>query len=163
MIHLKIKAGHKEELKIIGDAPRQVHVFDDVSIDAVNAAIAAKRPLLVVITTNEERALPDAFLRRCLVLQLKLEDGKQLVDFFVRRGKAHFGDDFDEDVLREAAEQVKADREHWQEKNLAAPGLAEFLDLIRAVSEQTKKPDEQKKLLKRIKRFMLKKHPEGAA
>ena len=27
---------------------------------------------LVIVTTNEERALPDAFLRRCLVLHLKL-------------------------------------------------------------------------------------------
>ena len=31
------------------------------------------RPL-VVITTNEDRALPDAFLRRCLVLHLSLRD-----------------------------------------------------------------------------------------
>jgi MoxR-like ATPase len=27
---------------------------------------------LVIITTNEERALPDAFVRRCLVLHLRL-------------------------------------------------------------------------------------------
>ena len=47
MTHLKIKPGTKIDLPVIGDAPQQVHVFEETSIDAANAAIAAKRPLLV--------------------------------------------------------------------------------------------------------------------
>jgi MoxR-like ATPase len=43
----------------------------------------------VVITTNEERELPAAFLRRCVVLTL--EPDKSYVDFLVKRGRAHFG------------------------------------------------------------------------
>ena len=118
-----------------------------------------EQPLLVVITTNEERSLPDAFLRRCLVLHLSLEEGDKLVDFLFERGKAHFGD-VDEDVLREAAEQVKADRVVCQQRALAAPGLAEYLDLVRAVTDLRDEPAEQKELLKQVKQFVLKKHPE---
>ena len=41
------------------------------------------RPL-VVITTNEDRQLPAAFVRRCLVLNLELPDNEAaLVDFLV--------------------------------------------------------------------------------
>ena len=47
------------------------------------------RPL-VVITTNEDRQLPAAFVRRCLVLNLELPDNEAaLVDFLIERGKQH--------------------------------------------------------------------------
>ncbi len=47
---------------------------------------------LVVITTNEERALPDAFVRRCLVLHLRLpSNGVRLAKRLIERGRAHFG------------------------------------------------------------------------
>lgn len=118
------------------------------------------KPLLMVITTNEERALPDAFLRRCLVLHLQLEDGAELEAFFVGRGKAHFPR-VAKDVLVKAAEQVRIDREHWQSLDMAAPGLAEYLDLVRAVIQQKTSADEQLKLLARVNKFMLKKHPEA--
>ena len=118
------------------------------------------KPLLVVITTNEERALPDAFLRRCLVLHLKLEEGEALTKFLVSRGEKHFPE-VAKDVLTEAAEQVRKDREYWQRMDLAAPGLAEYLDLVRAVTEQAEAKEGQLDLLKRIQNFMLKKHPES--
>jgi MoxR-like ATPase len=47
-------------------------------------------PALVIITTNEERELPPAFLRRCIVLNL--DAGAQTyAGFLLERGKAHFG------------------------------------------------------------------------
>ena len=39
-----------------------------------NAIKVKGEPPLVIITTNEERVLPNAFVRRCLVLRLKLPD-----------------------------------------------------------------------------------------
>jgi hypothetical protein len=47
----------------------------------------------------------------------------------VERGKAHF-EKMDEKVLKTAAAQVRGDRERWQKRSLAAPGLAEYLDLL---------------------------------
>lgn len=122
--------------------------------DAVNRSA---RPLLVVITTNEERALPDAFLRRCLVHYLKLPEGEGLAQFFIERGLAHFPK-AQKAILQDAATQVCEDRKKWQERNLSAPGLAEYLDLVRAVTEQAASLAEQKSLLQRIKRFVLAKH-----
>ena len=52
---------------------------------------ARERMPLVVITTNEERTLPDAFIRRCLVLFLAFPDASaDLTDLLVQRGRAHF-------------------------------------------------------------------------
>ena len=44
---MQIEVGHTTELYTCGGMPEQVHVFDQPSIDAVNAALAAGRPLLV--------------------------------------------------------------------------------------------------------------------
>lgn len=120
---------------------------------------------LVVITTNEERALPDAFLRRCLVLQLELPlERAVLVDFLVRRGRAH-APQAEDSVLEAAAQLLVADRETWRERGLAPPGQAEYLDLVMAVVGQAgaKGAADQLQLLERIKAFALSKHPRDEA
>ena len=56
-----------------------------------NAIKVAGEPPLVIITTNEERVLPNAFVRRCLVLRLKLPDeDDELIDFLKARARVHF-------------------------------------------------------------------------
>ncbi|MBF0296007.1 MAG: MoxR family ATPase [Magnetococcales bacterium] len=122
-------------------------------------------PPLVVITTNEERALPDAFLRRCLVLYLSLPtDDQQLVDLLALRGGSHFSH-ADKEILQEAARQLVADRTEAKNRNwLPLPGQAEYLDLVRAVLALH--PDDkeaQSQTLTRIGRFVLRKHPEATA
>lgn len=113
---------------------------------------------LVVITTNEDRALPDAFLRRCLVLHLGLpEKVEELIETLIQRGKAHFPA-CAAAVLQEAAVLLAADREEIRKQDLAPPGLAEYLDLVRAVTEQERKEPKQLALLKRIRKFALRKH-----
>jgi MoxR-like ATPase len=49
---------------------------------------------LIIITTNEERDLPAAFLRRCIVLSLAA--GDDYATWLVERGQAHFGPQPDE-------------------------------------------------------------------
>lgn len=116
---------------------------------------------LVVITTNEERSLPDAFLRRCLVLQLALpEEPGALEDALMARARAHFPPSKCADtVLRRAAVLLRADREELRRRDLSPPGLAEYLDLIRAVCEQRTTETDQNALLERIAKFALSKHP----
>ncbi|WP_437623570.1 AAA family ATPase [Sorangium sp. So ce1151] len=114
---------------------------------------------LVVITTNEERALPDAFLRRCLVLHLALpDDDRALVRALITRGRAHFSE-CAERVLQRAAELLAADRAELCRQDLAPPGVAEYIDLVRAVTEQREDEAEQIALLERIAKFALRKHP----
>lgn len=125
--------------------------------------ISAKKgalPPLVILTTNEERALPDAFVRRCFVLQLALPDGDELAEWLVRRGEAQFPR-CTKKVLREAADMVAEDRAQVIGMGVAPPGLAEYLDLLRAVTEQRKGSSQQLHLLAKIRRFALDKHPRG--
>ncbi len=114
---------------------------------------------LVVITTNEERSLPDAFLRRCWVLQLALPtEREELVRVLVARGRAHFPA-CALDVLTSAAEQLATDREKVQAQGLAAPGLAEYIDVLHALTELADTAEGQRELLGRIRRLAFDKHP----
>ena len=112
------------------------------------------KPPLIVITTNEERALPDPFVRRCVVLQLKLPDctsaeGNELrnqekqdkeqqevfLQYLIARGKAHFERSIPEAQLRLAAELLLKDRLQAIRKNQRLkPGQAEYLDFLRAMT-----------------------------
>lgn len=123
----------------------------------------AKVPPLVVITTNEERSLPDAFLRRCLVLQLSWPlDRAELIAAFVARGKAHF-QRAPRKLLELAAEMVADDREVVASRGLCPPGGAEYLDLLRAVWDRwPRDTGRQIEGLERIRTFVLRKHPRDS-
>jgi len=99
---------------------------------------AAERGLLIVITSNDERELPLAFLRRCVVLDLEVPDEKTnpegFVEWLVERGAPQFPQ-LTEALLREAAVMVRADRKDSPRGQGARPGLAEYLDLLRALKE----------------------------
>ncbi len=121
---------------------------------------AAGTTPLVIITTNEERALPLAFLRRCLVLYIQLvKEGEDLIEHLVKRGRAHFKD-MDEKVLRKAAKQLQTDRQHATNKQLKPlPGQAEYLDLLRALNHiAPDDADKQQAKLDEIACFVLQKH-----
>lgn len=121
-------------------------------------------PPLIVITTNEERALPDAFLRRCLVLQLAPPvERSVLVAFLVGRGRAHYADRCGDAVLLRAAEMVASDRLEMRSREVAAPGLAEYVDLVGVAVEQATTDAARLKLLERVRKFALRKHPEEPA
>jgi len=105
---------------------------------------------LVVITSNEDRVLPPAFVRRCVVLKIELPGGtaseieknkSQLVDYLVRLGQAHFKDRFGskddgQAVYRTIAEQLAEDRLIAIQQSLRPyPGPAEYLDILRAIDK----------------------------
>jgi len=130
---------------------------------------AVGEPPLVVITTNEERTLPDAFLRRCLVLHLRLpRERERLIDQLMGRAAAHFPG-ADPEILRRAADLLVEDREiarreHW----LPLPGQAEYLDLVRAVLALAGAGPGAAGLtaadiLDQVAGFVLRKHPESVA
>jgi len=122
-------------------------------------------PPLVIITTNEERELPAAFLRRCLVLPLSLPEADDaLLDFLCQRGAAHFdgseGRPYCADaVRRKAGELLLEDRKAANAQGLPPPGQAEYLDLLRAVCRLGAAESEQMDWLAKIGEFVLKKAP----
>ncbi|MCP5067048.1 MAG: MoxR family ATPase [bacterium] len=120
---------------------------------------------LVIVTTNEERVLPDAFLRRCIVLHLELpEADADLIDLLVRRGQARLDTrDLGESPMREAAELLIRDRRRSDERRLCPPGQAEFFDLCRAAVRLAGSDEEQQSaLITRLHRFTFDKHPEDS-
>jgi len=105
---------------------------------------------LVVITSNEDRVLPPAFVRRCIVLKIDLPGGtaseieknkNHLVDYLVQLGHAHFEDRFGskadgKTVYRTIAEQLAEDRLVAIQQSLRPfPGPAEYLDILRAIEK----------------------------
>ena len=107
------------------------------------------RPL-IVITTNDERELPAAFLRRCLVLTLELpEDEKRFCAYLQAMGGRHQAlrqltePGFHCQVLAEAAQRLWAARNAPGGEADYQPGLAEYLDLVTALARLYRKDGEQ--------------------
>jgi MoxR-like ATPase len=114
---------------------------------------------LVVITTNEERELPAAFVRRCLVLNLHLPKQREpFINWLVGRGRLHFGEHCHAEVYVEAARQLWDDRQAAETQGLSPPGQAEYLDLLRVITRLEPDLDRQQALIDTIGGFTLKKH-----
>jgi MoxR-like ATPase len=93
---------------------------------------------LVFITTNDDRQLSDAFLRRCVVLKLKAPDRERLVEI----AKAHYGNK-DEKLYRMIAEQMPSPDDEDTERSRLLPSTAEYLDAVRVARELGISPDPQ--------------------
>jgi MoxR-like ATPase len=117
-------------------------------------------PPLILFTTNEERALPDAFLRRCFVLPLALSPtNPDLTNELKAHGLLHFPS-LDDATHQQAAAQIADDRLAAKEAGRYAPGLAEHLDLLRALHTLAPNdPTRQGELLKALKGFVVNKSP----
>ena len=115
----------------------------------INPVKGNKKNLLIIITTNEERELPTAFVRRCFVHTLKMDAS---VDWLVKRGQLHFGEKINPDVYEMAALQLIQDRKSSAQGRYP-PGLAEYIDLLHALKEVSL--EDQKKFLKKISGFAL--------
>lgn len=123
---------------------------------------AAEWPL-VIVTTNNQRTLPDAFVRRCVVHDIKLPSSRsELRTWLISRGEAHFGKDKSLATLYEgAADLLIADRSHALSEGWnPIPGQAEYLDLLRAALDISKRDNvAATELLIRLRRFFLQKRP----
>ncbi|MBX3746679.1 MAG: MoxR family ATPase [Verrucomicrobiae bacterium] len=116
---------------------------------------------LVIITTNRERELPPAFMRRCLVLKMPFPAGREEAEHFLieERARVFWGpEQINDAVCRIVVDQLLAERTSAARDSLIVPGAAEFLDLIRALVEMYPGDAErQRGALKEIAPFALKK------
>ncbi len=128
---------------------------------------AEKHRPLIIITTNEDRELPPAFVRRCAVLNLKPNDDIE-ADFcawLMDRAKAHgklrplAGDATS--PMAKAAAQVWADRSAAKRDGLPTVGLAEYLDLLYSLLNLSEgKADRANTLLDQLAPYALVKHQQ---
>jgi len=119
------------------------------------------RAPLVVVTTNEDRELPVAFLRRCLVLKMTLGKTPQArLDFLLKRGRDHVSDDqVNGDLCRRAAEQLLKDRADCKDHGPHRPGAAEFLDALRMLAALPT-PRDQSEALDQVAGLAFRKNAE---
>jgi MoxR-like ATPase len=102
--------------------------------DATEAEAERLSRMLVVITTNEERELPPAFLRRCVVHQLQHPGPDRLVEIarlHFDRPEAPFDAEL-EMLCTTIAERVGELRTAAEEHAARPPSTAEYLDAVRA-------------------------------
>ncbi|MFM8443681.1 MAG: AAA family ATPase [Methylococcus sp.] len=93
---------------------------------------------LIVITTNEERELPPAFIRRCVVLNLNPPDADaEFIGWLVDRGRVHGHLRIEDSSREQAAQQVLADRKAAIANGYPRVGLSEYIDLLTALHELT--------------------------
>ena len=102
--------------------------------------IGRNEQIFVVVTSNSERNLPAAFLRRCAVLQLTL--GNEPVARLLEIADAHKQcnkqlTSLSDQTMRYVAEYVIAYREHLDSSGYR-PGTSEFLDLLSVIAEKQK-------------------------
>ncbi len=128
----------------------------------------AKAPL-VIITTNEDRELPAAFLRRCLVLQIEFPDEPVAAKKFLIEGRARVfwnEDQVSNTVCENVARLLLNERKSARLAGGAIPGAAEYLDILRvlvnlSVAEDPVERDSiQLAALAEINDFALKKNRE---
>lgn len=117
-------------------------------------------PPLIIVTTNEDRELPPAFVRRCLVHNMDLpDDATELRQELKIRIRAHEQDKgLGEEVLDKAIDLLSRNRERMRQMDLPVPGQAELLDLIRAVSRLTSSGLDPLILVRQFENFFFCKH-----
>jgi MoxR-like ATPase len=93
-----------------------------------NTVVQAKKPPLAVVTTNEERDLPRAFLRRCVVHTLEQPDPARLEEI----ARAHAGTEFDAGVYAAVIEHYRTIRAQRIAARKHPPSVAELLDALAA-------------------------------
>jgi MoxR-like ATPase len=117
---------------------------------------------LIVVTTNEERELPEAFLRRCVILTLPAPT----VDWLVRVAGEHVSKsggmftESTESLARALAEELMKTREAAVRQAVRPPSTAEFLDALRACVGLEISLDSPQWAL--VRELTLAKRPEGA-
>ncbi len=94
----------------------------------------AKATYLVVITTNGERELPPAFLRRCVSLMLKHPPKQRLVEIGQRRYRK-----FAKKKLTMIAERFHTLRQQARQEGLRLPSTSEYLDAVSAAKSLERK------------------------
>ncbi len=89
--------------------------------------VVARNPPLVIITTNEERDLPKAFMRRCVILALTDPDRERLAKIARRHYPAATDDELN--PLLDEYERINRERAASGEPG---PSVAELLDALAA-------------------------------
>lgn len=102
-----------------------------------NLTVKAERPPLIFITTNGERDLPVAFVRRCVAVRLPDPNWKKLVEIATAVVPDATGE---EALLRAVAKYVLKESPREERGAGGVPSTAEYLDTVRACLKLNVRP-----------------------
>jgi MoxR-like ATPase len=103
---------------------------DGRMVDVIAAPDPEQSPFLLVITTNGERELPQAVMRRCVVLDIDAPTEARLVQI----AQAHHPD-ADPDLVKAIIDVLLPLREAAKKQRVRQPGTAELLDAVHACTK----------------------------
>jgi MoxR-like ATPase len=111
-------------------------------VEDLGREVTVQSRVLVFITSNNERSLPAAFLRRCVIHSLDQPSDALLVEI----AKAHFPAEVtkkeDVDMFEAVAKKVVKMRDGVRDSAQPPPSTAEFLDAVRACLKFNIQPDD---------------------
>lgn len=110
---------------------------------------------LVIVSTNDERELPKAFIRRCVVLTLKSPSSDRLVQI----AQSHFGAS-NIKIYRDVVQWVEKATEENKTRKLPPPSTAEYLDAVNACINLKIKVGENSEEWKKLYASVLRKRSE---
>jgi len=110
-------------------------------VEELGREVTVQSRVLVFITSNNERSLPAAFLRRCVIHSLDQPSDALLVKI----AEAHFPEyakvKVNHDMFEAVAKKVVGMRADARDSAQPPPSTAEFLDAVRACLEFDVQPD----------------------
>jgi MoxR-like ATPase len=87
--------------------------------------------VLVILTSNFEKSLPNAFLRRCVFYHIPFPDDAQLLEIVnLRLGRSGAP------AVKEALRRFRAFRDQAKQSSSRVPSTAEFLDWLRVLEDE---------------------------
>lgn len=135
------------------------------SVPYVNREVNARKPFpLVILTTNGDRELPPAFLRRCLILKMAFPtDETAFVETLSERGKKRYHNRLPSAFYGSIAEMLWQDRQEVLQRQATGPGQAEYFDMLEALEELRGHGSwDLDEALKELRQFVFQKHaPEN--
>jgi MoxR-like ATPase len=114
-------------------------IVDEVDDNSEIREIQAKFSPLVFITSNDEKDLPDAFLRRCIFHYLKFPDRDRLIEIINARF-SNLGSEISSDVVELAVERFLELRKQMQDKggNNKKVSTSELIDWVKVLQQYPK-------------------------
>jgi len=135
----------------------------EISIPVLTQSVKDKveHPFFAVITSNEERALPQAFLRRCAVIDLTLKKGAEGIQQLKNIYQAHLEYNpkvkaIEDGSLTELAEFILTIRDERRAEMDYEPGVSEFIDIIISLSNmELNHVDSKHEKLETLKKYLV--------
>jgi MoxR-like ATPase len=127
---------------------RRIELRDGSFIDADQTS-----QIFTIITSNQERSLPAAFLRRCVSLYIEEPDAEDLKKI----AKSHLGETIDVTLLEKIVNRILEYRDREETEGLRVPGTSEFLDTLKVCMARNISPDDTSRVWRQVENSILRK------